>query len=259
MRARKTKTRHWRVIVPGAAALAVASAGLACALFSPPSFLTVREVVLATPPKHISEMDLIRLSEVKKGDNLLRLRLAGVREKLLRYPWVREVRLSKTIPGRLQLWVEEEEPVALLDVNGLYLVNGEAKVFKKVEPGDPRDFPIITGLVPEDLESRLKPLVAVVKQFETMEEVKPIGISEVRWSRKGLSLFTKEPCVRVEMGSSEWTESLRRLGAVWPDLMTQPRPPKSIDLSLEKRIVVKMAASAKEGTAARQSFKNGRP
>ncbi len=247
MKSRKKKqSRNWRVIVPATAALAAAASGLACALFFPPSFLTVREVVLATPPKHISEMDLIRLSEVKKGDNLLRLRLAHVREKLLRYPWVRDVRLSKTIPGRLQLWVEEEQPVALLDVNGLYLVNGDARVFKKVEPGDPRDFPIITGLTSEELAAALKPLVAVVKQFDTLEDVRAIGVSEIRWSRKGLSLFTKEPCVRVELGNSEWTEGLRRLGAVWPDLMAQPKPPKSIDLSLEKRIVVKMAPGEKE-------------
>src|SRR3990167_7147513 len=106
-------------------------------LVRPPSFLRIAEVVGVSPLKHVSEFDLIRLSGVKKGDNIVALSLAKVRQDLLRYPWIREVRLSRRIPTRLLVWVEEQEPVALLEYQesasstALYLVNREGVVFKK--------------------------------------------------------------------------------------------------------------------------------
>ena len=147
-------------------------------LVRPPSFLRIAEVGVMTPLKHISEFDLIRLSGVKKGDNIVRLSLAKVRQNLLRYPWIREVRLSRRIPARLLVWVEEQEPVALLEYAGtasntantasteLYLVNAEGIAFKKVEPGDSKDLPILTGLVQEEIASRLPSLVDLLKSID---------------------------------------------------------------------------------------------
>ncbi len=186
------------------------------------------------------------LSEVRKADNFVRLSLAKVRTNLLRYPWVKDVSLSKRIPARLFIWVEEQEPVALLDLqegdqgSALYLVNREGKVFKKVEAGDPKDFPIITGLLPADIPSTLPKMMNLVKAAEESDLLNNLGISEIRWTdRAGVSLFTKEPCIRLELGEDHFEERLERFANAWGMINASSKNPKVVDLSMDRRIVVK--------------------
>lgn len=228
-----------------AALTAVAGLVILC-LFFPPSFLKVQEVVVLTPPRHLTEFDLIRLSQVKRGDNLAALRLKKVRENILRFPWVREVRLSKRFPGRLLILVEEYQPVALLELEALYLVSNEGVIFKKSER---ENLPIITGLTQDDLETKrsagggLPQFISLIRFFETSEILSEIGVSEVRWSRdKGVSVFTKEPAIRLELGEDRWEERAARFGEAWKTIQLTAQRPKIIDLNFEKRIVVKQAS-----------------
>lgn len=229
--------------------MAAIAAGLAWIVFHPPGFLRVKEVVVTSQLKRLSEFDLLRLTEVKKGDNIVALSLAKVRENLLRYPWIKDVSLSKRIPARLFIWVEEQEPVALLDLQeslppggtaALYLVNREGKIFKKVEAGDPKDFPIITGIEPSDIPATLPKMMSLVKAAEESELLSNLGISEIRWSGKaGVSLFTREPCIRLELGEDRFEERLERFATAWGMIHASSRNPKVVDLSMERRIVVK--------------------
>lgn len=231
-------------------ALAAMIAGVVFVFRNPPSFLRVREIVVMSPLKNLTEFDLIRLSEVKKGDNILTLRLGEVRERVLRYPWVKEVRLAKHFPARLFLWIDEEEPAALLELSSpegaseLFLVSREGKVFKKLEPEDPKDFPILTGLTAEEVPERLPRLMALVQSLETSELFNAIGVSEARWDAKaGLSLFTKEPCIQLNLGPEDgaltWEHRLQRFVQAWGSIQGQEKSPAVVDLSLDRRIVVK--------------------
>lgn len=223
--------------------------------FQPPSFLRIQEVAVMTPLNRLSEFDLIRLSEVKKGDNIVRLRLSKVRENLRRFPWIKEIRLSKRIPARLLIWVEEQDPIALLEIpdpsgaNGWYLVNREGKAFKKAESGDPKDLPILTGIAPEEIPVRLPTLITLLKSIEESDLLASLGVSEIRWTgAAGVSLFTKDPCIRLDLGRSKresddsaslWEEELMRFSEAWGTIRATAKRPKVVDLSLERRIIVK--------------------
>jgi cell division protein FtsQ len=182
---------------------------------------------------------------VKKGDNILTLRLRDVRERVLRYPWVRDVRLSKRFPARLFIWVEEEEPAALIEIDSkFYLVSREGKVFKELDASDPKDFPILTGLSVEEIPERLPRLMALVKSIETSELFGALGISEARWdAREGLKLFTKEPCIQLtlgpEGGALSWEARLQRFAQAWSTIQGGGRTPQVVDLSLDRRVVVR--------------------
>jgi len=227
----------------------------------PPTFLRVKEVVVMTPLKHLTEFDLIRLSDVGKGDNIMRLSLAQVRRNLLRYPWIKEVRLSKRVPARLFIWVEEQEPVALLELpdatsaSSWYFVNKQGGVFKKVEQGDPKDFPILTGLAPAEIKTRLPQMLTLIKSVENSYFVSSLGISEIHWSpREGLALFTKDPCIKLELGGVDgmgggkgstetwpeiWEDRLKRFSESWGMIRSTSHSPSVVDLSMERRMVVK--------------------
>lgn len=211
---------------------------------SPPSFLRVQEIVVLSPLKHLSEFDLVRLSQVQKGDPLLRLSLSKMRSTILRYPWIREVHLSKRFPGRLLIEVVEEEAVALLALEGLegfYLVNRDGKVFKKMGAQDPKNFPIVTGLSQEDL-TPLKEVLSLAHFFEVNKPVGDAGLSEIHWKgEEGVSVFTADPCVRIDLGARPWEGKLSRLSVAWESIMSATKKPKVVDLSLRKRIIVKHA------------------
>jgi cell division septal protein FtsQ len=216
----------------------------------PPAFLRVKEVVVMSPMTHLNEFDLIRLSEVRKGDNILTLKLKDVRERILRYPWVKDVRLAKRFPARLFVWVEEEEPTALIELATeggnaeLFLVNREGRVFKKLDAADPKDFPILTGLTPEQIPQHLPRLMAFVKSLETSDLFNAIGVSEAHWDGKaGLTLFTKEPCIQLtlgrEGGAFTWEQRMQRFVQAWGQIQSQHQNVSVVDLSLDRRIVVK--------------------
>jgi len=229
--------KKWILVVGGL----VGSIALGvCLTFFPPSFLRVKEVVLLNQPKHVSEFDLIRLSGITKEAPLLTLQLSKVRKQILRFPWIREVELSKRFPGRLLIEVQEQVPVALLELESLYFVNAQGIIFKKLETGDPKDLPILTGLKPEDLKTQLAPLISLLQRFDRSESIKTLGISEIHQSEHGdISLFTKEPCFRVELGDVEWLDRLDRLAIAWKTIQATATHIRVVDMSFEKRIIVK--------------------
>lgn len=205
-----------------------------------PDFLKLKEVVVVTPPTRLSETELVRLTELEKGKNLLTLSLGEVRKKLLRFPWLEEVALAKTYPGRLVISVKEYEPVALAKLDGLYLVNPDGVVFKKIAAGDPRDFPILTGLERKPTRQRLAPLIGLLGDFQKREPLRMVGLSEIHWDpAQGVSLFTLRPVVKVVLGKERWAERLDKLVQILPSVATKQRAPQSIDLTYEKRIFVK--------------------
>lgn len=206
----------------------------------PPSFLRVKEVVVLNSPKHISHFDLVRLAGISKGVPLLTLKLKEVRGRILRYPWIEDVLLTKRFPGRLLVEVQEQVPLALLELDALYLVNDKGVVFKKLEAGEPKDLPILTGMEKGKLTAQLPSLIAVLKHFNGLETLKTIGLSEIHRNQRGdISLFTREPCIRIEMGSDEWKERLDRLALAWGTIRATAGKIKVVDLSYEKRIIVK--------------------
>jgi cell division septal protein FtsQ len=240
----KILKRFYRVAVR-LSVFVILAAGIFLVVKNPPSFLRVKEIVVMSPLTRLNEFDLIRLSEVKKGDNILTLRLRDVRERILRYPWVKDVRLSKRFPARLFIWVEEEEPAALIEIDStFYLVSREGKVFKGLEAPDPKDFPILTGLAPDEIPTLLPRFMALVKSLETSELFNALGVSEARWdARTGLTLFTKEPCIQLTLGPEggelTWEERLQRFTQAWSTIQGGGRAPKVVDLSLDRRVVVR--------------------
>lgn len=251
---RPKKDIPWRRIATFGGGPPLALAVLLQLIFFPPSFLRVQQVEVKSTLAHLSELDLVRLSQVQKGDSLLTLSLSTVRERILRYPWIREVQLSKRFPGRLQIWAEERMPVALLEFENkeLYLVSREGKVFKSLEKGDPKDLPMISGFLKQDLDvlsAQLKPLIRLILQFDGSDVLRPVGISELHWKGdNGISIFTKEPCIRLELGQQDpvswgslglWEEGIERFARSWPKIQSASRKPKVVDLSLRHRIIVK--------------------
>ena len=221
-------------------------------LFFPPAFLCVQEVVFKTPLKHLHEMDVVRLAQVRRGAPLLTLRLQKIRDNIRRYTWVKEVNLSKQIPGRLVIDVEEQVPVALLELEALYLVNKEGVIFKKLESGDSSgdsgDLPVITGLRREKNESLVTPVKKLVMLIQFFEDsLRSIDLSEVHQEDHGdLVLLTQEPVIKILLGKEKWEERIQKFAQAWPTIRETAHHPQVIRLESERRLVVKQNSISKK-------------
>ncbi len=125
--------------------------GLSLALISGSQFLTsspyfrLRNIVVTGVNDDLRE-ELIKISGLKEGESLFSLDPAIIRRNIETHPWVRSVFLRKQFPHTLHIKAENEEPVAIVLLERMYLMDREGVIFKEFERDDSVDFPVITGL-----------------------------------------------------------------------------------------------------------------
>ncbi|HRG98798.1 MAG TPA: FtsQ-type POTRA domain-containing protein, partial [Polyangiaceae bacterium] len=105
----------------------------------------VTEIVV-TGASHRSEEDLVAIAGIVKGKNVFSTDLDAARAHLLADPWIKEARLERRLPGTVSLVVEERRAAGIVAAGDTYLVSSDGEIWKRLEPGDPTDLPIITGL-----------------------------------------------------------------------------------------------------------------
>ncbi|MBM4365345.1 MAG: FtsQ-type POTRA domain-containing protein [Deltaproteobacteria bacterium] len=90
---------------------------------------------------------LRHLADLPLGEPLVMLDLDRAAAGAERHPWVASVEVRRSFPDTVVLQVREREPVAILHVDGLYLVDESGEPFVRAQPGD-LDHPYLTGLSP---------------------------------------------------------------------------------------------------------------
>jgi cell division protein FtsQ len=98
------------------------------------------------PPDAVSAESGIRV-----GSNVFALDLDAARARILADPWIAEATLARRLPGAILVQITERKPAALVAVGDTLLVTSQGEPFKSIEPGDPTDLPLVTGLRPDDL------------------------------------------------------------------------------------------------------------
>lgn len=72
--------------------------------------------------------------------------VAGIREKLLRYGWVKDARVSRRLPDTLVIDIVERQPAALWQDNSrLSLIDSDGVVLDRVKVSDMPDLPLLVG------------------------------------------------------------------------------------------------------------------
>ncbi len=173
------------------------------------------------------------------GENLVRLPLASVEQRLLEHPWVESVRLEKRLPDRLRVSLVERRPAALLR-NGSELVflDGDGRVIAPFDPamGDP-DLPLVSvgSSAVDDFSASLavaEELASVAPDWgASLSEVEALGEGDFRLYIgalpfpllvRGGTLATRLPALRA---------LLSELGQRYPGIL-------AVDLRSPRRIVL---------------------
>jgi cell division protein FtsQ len=191
---------------------------------------------------------------VDSNTNVLGLDLMETAKRIEAEPWIKKAVVRRELPDELWVRIWEHRARALVSVDHLYYVNDEGRPFRKVEPGDSLNLPVITGLSKDDLLTESPWRAAARERLITIlglldEKASPIAgtmISEIHMEFEGdLEIVTRDH-VRIRLGKDFYSIKVRRLAAVMEDLVgkDQWRHIQSIDLDYEELAVVKYRKSA---------------
>lgn len=195
---------------------------------------------------------ILHLTNLGPEANLLAIRPGRLERVLLNHPWIAQAEVTRKWPQRLQVHIKEREPVALVQLGEeLFYIDRHGGLFKPLSPGDPHNFPVITGLRPENLqhpEGSLPPLVA--KTFQLLDILKtapaPLSlenISEVHLDLdRGFSLYVNGLGAALDLGFNDYLEKLQKFAQVLPVLVQKGYLAKTgrINLDYPDRVLINL-------------------
>lgn len=191
----------------------------------------------------VSASELRELAPAGVGDHLLSVDVDALAVALSRHPWIASVEVSRALPPALEVRVTERRAAALVDLDGLYLLDERGRVFKRATPGDGLDLPLVTGVGREDFVERqgeLEPLLAGALALAERWSAGGLGrramLSEIHVDADwGVTLFAGDQGFEVRLGTGDIPAKLERLERVLAALDAEGQKPAAIHLDNRRR------------------------
>ncbi len=160
--------------------------------------------------------------------------IEAARRRVAALPFIREAWLRRRWPDRIEIRVREYRPVALLNLDRLYLVGDEGRVLAPVTAGEPLDYPLISGFTLTQWRSRpwiwrrlLQRAVALLKVWKMSGQDWPEGVDQIVLDEvSGITVLTTRPAWELQLGWCGYRERLlhwRRVLEVLGDRSRQVR------------------------------------
>ncbi len=202
--------------------------------------------------KRLSRSVLLQQSKLSPGISLLAIRPGQVEQALMAHPWIARAEVSRKWPNSLHITIQERDPVALVQFGEeLLYMDRQGMIFKPLSPGDPHNFPVITGLSQDQFRHAPGDLPEVVAQaFQSMDVLKktppPLNlenISEIHVDLdRGFTLYANGVGVALDFGFKDYSEKLEKFAQLWPVLVQKGLMTKvgRINLNYPRRALVTM-------------------
>ncbi len=228
-------------------ALIVGGGGLMAQLLFDSSYFKIDEVRVEKQVR-VSEEEIVALSDITMGSNIFELDLERIGRKIEENPWIYSAQVQRLFPKTVVIRVEERSPMAVINLDYLYYVDGRGEIFKVLEAHDSLDYPVITGLERKDLlerpeESRrqLQGMMEVIEELSKRRIFALNDVSEIHLEASGeVVLYTCNGGIPVNIGTHDYQAKLDRLERIFSDLKPRLRALKYIDLNVTDRIIVKV-------------------
>jgi hypothetical protein len=103
----------------------------------------------------LSEGEVKELLGPALGENILSLDIEALKARLRSSPWVADATVARTLPDTLRVEIQERVPLALAEVERLYLMDKDGGLIDLYGPRTASfDLPIVRGLIGVDEEAR---------------------------------------------------------------------------------------------------------
>ncbi len=97
-----------------------------------------------------TDSEILDLSDIKTGKNILKLNLFFIEKKIESHPWVKSVSVKRQLPSTLVISIVEHQPLAIVKIENLsdILINTQGRPFKEYNPEKDQleHLPVISGL-----------------------------------------------------------------------------------------------------------------
>jgi cell division protein FtsQ len=221
-----------------------------------------RRHVMTSPRFAVTEIDVVgherRTAEaiaaesgVTAGLNVFSLDLDGARARILADPWISQATLARRLPGTILIQVTERKPAALVALRDTYLATAEGEPFKKLEPGDPIDLPLVTGLRQEALDDdregtmrTIRRAIDLAAEYEHGALARRAPLEEVHVDADGtFAVVVGRGALELVLGGPPFRRKLDQAARVVAELDKRGAKADSIMLdndSRPERVVVRM-------------------
>jgi cell division protein FtsQ len=185
--------------------------------------------------RELAEADVRRAVSPAMGENLFRLPLDRIEERLRAEPWVADVSVRRRLPDHLVVEVDEHRAAGVVDLGGMYLADVSGRVFKRADlaRGEAAGLPVVTGIDRDayrrridEAEERIRAALAAAAAYTAEPGRLPLGEVHADPDR-GLTLYTRRPVVALHLGRPQDAAELRRrlalFDAAWAALSAAER------------------------------------
>ena len=170
----------------------------------------------------------------------------AIRQRLLRYGWVKDARVSRRLPDTLVIDIVERQPAALWqDDKRLSLIDSEGVVLDKVKVTEMPDLPLLVGPGANARSRELETLLAEAPNLRPQLE-SAAWVSRRRWD---LNFQTGET-VALPEGSAEARKALAKFARLDKSAGLLGRGILRFDLRVPGKMIVRLPADAVPGAGA---------
>ncbi len=169
-------------------------------------------------------------AEIRDKMNILSFNIFTARKKLLANPWIQEARVGLVFPDTITVRITEHKPLAILDLGDKFILNTEGIIFKRLEPDDHQNIPVVSGLSYADVRTkqnagsvRFNSVMEVLRLGEEPESVVPNQeIRRIAVDRQiGISLHTSDQEKLIKLGFENYSAKYVQLKKVIAQLKEQ--------------------------------------
>ena len=212
------------------------------------------KAVTITGTRELSEGEILKLAGIGPRNSLLFLNVSDLRARLKAVPLIREASVSKLYPNRLLIEVEERQPTALWQKNGVVsIVAADGTPIDDMR--DPRfeHLPLVVG---DGANTKLADYLGILEACGDLRERIRAGlyVAGRRWTLKTMA------GLEIALPEKEPADAIAGLALLEHEGRILEKDVISLDLRIPGRVVARLtpdAAAARADLLARKSKKKG--
>jgi len=192
------------------------------AILTSPYFM-VRNISIQTIPQ-MNESEVLQRVGLSERSNIFAFDPAQGQVNLLSHPWVAQAVVETALPDRVDIKLTAREPIGVLVMKRMFLVDAEGRPFIQAKAADCRGLPMLTGITSADFDtdaemaqSRIRQAVDVARQYQALPMASFWALGSVAVGDGGrINLMLGQ--TRVLLGSQNFTVKLSRLNQIFSSL-----------------------------------------
>lgn len=135
--------------------------------------------------KYVKKDEIIKLSGLKIGQNLLALNIKQISWKVASHPWISKCRIIQHLPSAITINVVERSPIAFVNLDKLWYLDETGEVFGPLSNEDTfkgERLSVITGL--DKIRIKQEPVIKTIKLLIDKIDVAEEWPSEFNFSTR---------------------------------------------------------------------------